>query len=316
MVRRLVVPLDGSELAERALPYAARLAASTNGEVVLVRVALAPPPARLDGADWDRQQQDAISEAEAYLSGVAEKLATRVPARTNVAYGRAPQQLLEAVRACGADGVAMATHGRTGLAHLVYGSVAETVLAESPVPVLLVRARPGEAPAAPFDPGHVRVLVPLDGSSFAESAIEAAADLSGPSGELVLVSVIEPPDHVERDENGRVLAYLDQQEEARTRDAREYLSHVAGRISKQHQAVRATLDVRIGEPAEGIVMSAADRGVDLVVMATHGRTGFRRAVLGSVAGRVLLTGSTPVMLVGPHEAHRAAEMLGAQAPHA
>ena len=83
MFRALVVPLDGSELAERALPYAVRLVSAADGRLALVRVALAPPPARIDGADWEQEQVAAVQEAEAYLAGVADKLATRVPVKTS-----------------------------------------------------------------------------------------------------------------------------------------------------------------------------------------------------------------------------------------
>lgn len=309
MFRNVLVPLDGSELAERALPYAVRLASAAHGELILLRVALASPSTRIDGADWESEQVEAVEEAEAYLLNVADTLDASLPVKTSAPYGRAARKILEAIEALGADGVVMATHGRTGPAHLVYGSVAEAVLADSPVPVFLVHARPGEAAASPFNASGVRALVPLDGSALAEAALPAAADLVGTTGELVLVTVLQPPDHVERDENGRVLAYLDQQEEALTREARDYLSQLAQQLAHLYPGMRVSAYVRIGEPAPGIVVAAADRNADIVVMATHGRTGLRRAVLGSVAGAVLRAGNTPVLLIGPHEAHRPTGIL-------
>lgn len=312
MFRTLVVPLDGSDLAERALPYALRLADAASGQVILVRVASAPPPNGIDGLDWAEQQMASVADAEAYLTGVTAKIRTRVPVTTRVEYGHAAEQILRVTEQARADGIVMATHGRTGLAHLLYGSVAEAVLANSPTPVLLLRARPGEAPAPPFNPSDARAAVPLDGSSFAEEALHTAVDLVGPTGELILLSVVERPDHVQYDDAGRVLAYLDQQEEASTRGAREYLSRAGMRLGKEYPGLRITSDVKIGEPATGIVMAAVDRHADLVVMATHGRTGVRRAAMGSVAGAVLRGGSTPLLLVGPHEAHRSADLLVAQ----
>jgi len=282
------------------------------GQVILVRVALAPPPARIVGVDWEQQQIDAIKEAETYLADVAAKLGTRVAVKTNAPYGHAVREILDTVEAVGADAVVMATHGRTGLAHLVYGSVAEAVLAESPVPVFLVHAMPGEAPAPPFNPSSARALVPLDGLAFAEAALHTAANLVGPAGELVLACVVEPPDHVARDQNGRVLAYLDQQEEAVTREARDYLAQVATGLAQSYPWLRVSTTVRIGEAASGIVTAAVDRDADVVVMASHGRTGVLRAVIGSVAGAVLRKGSTPVLLVGPHESHQPIETLVAQ----
>jgi nucleotide-binding universal stress UspA family protein len=292
----LLVPLDGSELAELALPYAVRFAADRGGRLVLTRAALAPPPS---GLDWERQQLAAMDEATAYLAGVAEKLATRVPVATAPLYGHAADAILAAAEQCGADSIVMATHGRTGLAHLLHGSVAEAVLRRSPVPVFVVSARPGEAAAPPFDSASARILVPLDGSALALAALPVALEIVGPTGELVLCSVAPAPDHVERDESGQVRAYLDQQEGAVRREALDYLRAVEAQVKQQRPDLQVSLDVRIGDPAPGIAMAEIALAVDLVVMATHGRTGIRRAVLGSVAGAVLTAGSVPVLLVSP-----------------
>jgi nucleotide-binding universal stress UspA family protein len=296
MLRTLIVPLDGSELAERALPYAVRLASAGGGRLVLVRAALGPPPS---GLDWERQQTAAVEEAELYIADVARKIATRVPVATSVPYGHAAQEILETVKQFDADGIVMATHGRTGPSHLVYGSVAEAVLAHGAVPVFLVHGRPGEAAAAPFDPPSARILVPLDGSSFSEGALPVAVEMLGIAGELVLVNVVAPPDHVERDESGRVRAYLDQQEDAVKHEALDYLHTVSHELRTLNPDLHVTSDVRIGNPAEGIVITEVERSVDLVVMATHARTGLPRAFLGSVAGAVVRTGHAPVLLVPP-----------------
>jgi nucleotide-binding universal stress UspA family protein len=193
----------------------------------------------------------------------------------------------------------MATHGRTGLPHLLYGSVAEALLARSRVPVLLVPAKPGQAPMSPFDPIAPRIVVALDGSAFAEAALPTAREMVGPGGELILVRVELPPDRVQRDTSGKVVAYLDQLEAGFRREATNYLDSVAGQLKRDASGLRMSVLVRVGEPAQGIVLAAAERAADLVVMATHGRTGLRRAVLGSVAGEVVRTGSTPVLLVHP-----------------
>jgi nucleotide-binding universal stress UspA family protein len=296
MLRTLLVPLDGSELAERALPYAVRFALANGGRVVLVRAALGPPPS---GLDWERQQAAVVKEAETYLAQVARMIATRVPVATWVPYGHAAQEILKSVKQFDADGIVMATHGRTGPSHLVYGSVADAVLAGGSVPVILVHARPGEAVATPFDPPSARILVPLDGSSFAAAALPIAVEMLGIAGELVLVTVVFPPDHVERDEFGRVRAYLDQQEDAAKREAQNYLHTLIRPLKMLNPDLHVTCDIRIGDPAEGIVIAEVDRGVDLVVMATHARTGLPRAFLGSVAGAVLRTGHVPVLLVPP-----------------
>jgi nucleotide-binding universal stress UspA family protein len=301
MFSTIVVPLDGSEIAERALPYAVRFAAERGGRLVLVRAALGPPPS---GPDWESQQLAAMDEATAYLAHVAEQVATRASVATAPYYGHAADQILAAVEQFGADSIVMATHGRTGPAHLLYGSVTEAILAHSPVPVFVVNARPGEAAAPPFDSKSARILVPLDGSSFAEAALPAALEFLGARGELVLTSVATPPDHVERDDRGHVRAYLDQQEESIKREALDYLYQVEARLKLQWPDLQVTPDIRIGDAAQGIAIAEVDRAIDLVVMATHGRTGLRRAVVGSVAGAVLREGSVPVLLVSPPTAAR------------
>jgi nucleotide-binding universal stress UspA family protein len=193
----------------------------------------------------------------------------------------------------------MATHGRTGFDHLLYGSVTEAVLAASEVPVFAVYARPGEAPPPPFSPETARVVVPQDGSAYDAPALAAALDMLGARGEITLVSVVKPPTAVELDENGRVLAYLDQQEEAHRLEARDYLTNIAAQLRSRARTIEVRVDVRVGDPTSGIAMAAIDATADLIVMATHGRTGIRRALLGSVAGTVLRTGYTPVLLVHP-----------------
>jgi nucleotide-binding universal stress UspA family protein len=283
MFRTLIVPLDGSELAERALPYAVQLAAASGARLALVR-----------------STAIAREDAEEYLRQCAESIAPRVEVITAMPGDDPATSILEQADQFHADAIVMATRGRTGLGHLLQGSVAESVLAHSRVPVLLVYARPGDdAAPPPFDPTTARILVPLDGSTFSEAAVYVARQMLGIAGELLLTTVARPPEHVERDESGHVRAYLDQQEESLTREAHAYLHQVIGELKVGDPDLHVTLDVRIGEPAEGIVAVEADRTADLVVMSTHGRTGVGRALMGSVAGEVLRSGRTPVMLVGP-----------------
>jgi nucleotide-binding universal stress UspA family protein len=299
MLRTLLVPLDGSALAERALPYAVRLARVGHGRLILMRAALGPPPRTLDGSEWESDQADAVDEAEEYLRKVAFDLADKVPVECAVLYGRAAGQIQQAICDYHADAVVMATHGRTGLPHLLYGSVTEEVLASSAVPVLAVYARPGEAPeAAAMSPYHARVLVPQDGSANDVLALRTALEMLGDEGDIVLVGVVPPAEHVEYDQNGHVLAYLDQQEEARRLEARDYLNGVVDDL-RPHHGITVKVDVRVGDPASRIALAAIEEGVDLVVMATHARTGLRRAVVGSVAGTVLRSTPTPVLLVHP-----------------
>ena len=275
----LVVPLDGSELAEQALPYAVRLAKVGRGRLVLFRDT--PMPAASGVIDVRQYQAETHAEAEHYLASVADRISSMVPVDTVTSIAHTPAEgILHTATRHPADAIVMATHGRGGLSHLLYGSVAEAVLATSHVPVFLVHARPGEATSAPFDPVAARLMVPLDGSSLAEAALSTAVEFLGPAGELVLASVVDA-------QGG---------EEAETR---EYLNGVARRLRHENPGMHVSTEVRLGDPAVSLALAVAERHVDLVVMATHGRTGIKRAVVGSVAGGVLRNASSPLLLVGP-----------------
>jgi nucleotide-binding universal stress UspA family protein len=301
MFRRLVVPLDGSQLAERAVPYAIRLAQASHARLVLMQAVLSPPSPSLDGGDWERGQLAAIEEGRQYLTDMAESMSGQVDAvEIATPYGRPAAKILQTVEEYEADGVVMTTHGRTGFDHLLHGSVTEAVLARCSVPVFVVHTRPGEAAAPTLSPASARLLVAQDGSSFDGPVLDAALNILGPRGEIVLVMVAAEAQHVLRDDTGRhVLAYIDQQEESLTREAREYLREVAEPLRKRPAPINVKIEVRIGDPASGIAMAAIDREADLIVMATHGRTGINRALFGSVAGTVLRTACTPVVLLHP-----------------
>ena len=263
---------------------------------------LAPPSPSLDGGGGEKGQLDAVAEARAYLTQMAESMSAQVDGVSiAVLHGRPTDKIVEAITAFEADGVVMTTHGRTGFDHLLHGSVTEALLARSNIPVFVVHARPGQAAAPPFSPSNARLLVPQNASEFDAPALRAAVEMLGPQGEIVLEMVVAPPEHVITDDAGRhVLAYLDQQEEARMRDGRDYLGAVAEPLRNGPAPISVKIDVRLGDPASGIAMAALDTQADLIVMATHGRTGVQRAVLGSVAGTVLRTACTPVLLVRPN----------------
>ena len=299
MLRTIVVPLDGSALAERALPHALRLAQFSQGRLVLMRAAQAAPPRTLNGTDWELDQAQATAEAERYLQDIAESLSGQVNVEIATSYGPAAEQILATAFRLQADALVMATHGRTGLPHLLYGSVTESVLAASHLPVLVVNARPGEAAAPLFSPYSARILVPQDGSEYDAPAVDTAVNLLGPRGQIILLRVVPSATEVLEDDNGRVLEYLDQQDERHRIEASDYLSGVANGLRNRPLPIPVELDARLGEPTAGIISAAAQASADLIVMATHGRTGIRRAVVGSVAGDVLRSGVTPVVLIHP-----------------
>jgi nucleotide-binding universal stress UspA family protein len=141
---RVLVPLDGSELAEAILPFVEQVAGPLDAEVVLLRVIEPPSPVELM-ASAGVVAPDIFTlrdmDAKTYLSAVERRLSKKgLRARTRVTLGGPPaEEILAAIKATSADLVAMATHGRSGLGRALFGSVAESVLRASPVPVLLIR---------------------------------------------------------------------------------------------------------------------------------------------------------------------------------
>ena len=154
--KKILVPLDGSMLAEHAIGTAAELAAG-GATVMLVRAAEAPG---LPGVDPTNMQADVVREAEEYLARVAARLERNgINVQTSVWYGPPVSAIVEAAQLRGADLIVMSTHGRSGLGRLILGSVAEAVLRSTTTPILLVRAfeAPRVAIGAAASPVKARV---------------------------------------------------------------------------------------------------------------------------------------------------------------
>ena len=143
MYERMLVPLDGSLSAEAILPFAEQVAGPLDAEVVLFRVVEPPSPIELV-ASAGVVSPDTFTlrdiDAKRYLSEIARRLSKKgIRVRTRVMVGSAAEEILGAARSTSADLIAMATHGRSGVGRALFGSVAESVLRASPVPVLLIR---------------------------------------------------------------------------------------------------------------------------------------------------------------------------------
>lgn len=282
MLETIVVPLDGSALAARALPYARALAGRAHGTLVLVRA--------LPGQDADAAQ------AEAKLGRAAEPLrAEGLTVEADISYDPPVQAINEAVRSRGAGLIVMSTHGRSGLGRWLYGSVADQVLRQAAAPVLLI---PPGCPDAWPQGRPLRLLVTLDGSTLAEQALPPAREVARAVGasEVALLRVVEPPNYSAYGA-AEAYAYLPVDIEAELAEAGDYLRQLAGTL--EGGAAHLELLTAQGRPAASIVETARERGSDLIAMATHGRGGLARLVLGSVATEVLQTARVPLLLCPP-----------------
>ena len=299
MIQKIMVPLDGSPLAERALPYAAALARATRGRLILLR---ATEGHGLSDRGRSRAQIAVSQDAEAYLKGIAEPLRERgLTVDLVLPVGGAAETIEGEIALREIDLVVMATHGRSGLGRFVYGSVAAQVLHKAAVPVLLVRAWQ-EQSGGSFDAAP-RIVVPLDGSRFAKAALPIARELAAAlGGQLLLTMAVSPPEAAMMSE----LAYAQFDPAAELATATAYLEQLAANETAAGRP--AQIVTQVGMPERMIAEVARANDAALIVMATHGRGGVGRLIMGSVADATLRQGTTPLLLIRPqeHEADAAA----------
>lgn len=298
MARTLLVPLDGSKLGEAALPWAVALARARDLTLLLARVIPWPTWVGVGiGGYVTAEVYEQVVEAEqeaaaAYLERAREWLAGRgVAAEVAVREGAIAENLLDLADENDAFAIAMATHGRGGLGRLLFGSVAERVLQQATQPILLVRSGAPAVQAPTLD----RLLVPLDGSALAERALDAAQDLAGGGVTLVLLQAIPPVLQTIPGVEAPVPVVDDAATQRALDEAERYLREVGATVDAARYSVETT--VRRGEAAEQILAAAGELAVDLVVMASHGRTGAERWWLGSVADEVVRHADRPLFLV-------------------
>ncbi|HLH21743.1 MAG TPA: universal stress protein [Chloroflexota bacterium] len=275
MCAQILVPLDGSEVAEAALPCAEALARLAPSTLYLVRAA---PP-----------EEEPL--AAAYLARVATAVRARgLVAEPVVAAGPPADAVVHEAAARAVDVIVMTTHGRTGPGRWVLGSVADQVLHRTAQPVLLVRS--GQATCAERPR---RVLVPLDGSELAERALVHSRALVGPGGELLLYQALAPATPVVPDA-GADSPWTEQLEATRAA-ALAYLEKVAAPLRAAGYQVRVAAE--FGVAAERIVQYARQEHADLIVISGHGRSGAARWLLGSVADELVRSAPVPLLLLRP-----------------
>jgi len=292
LIKQILVPLDGSHAAEAVLPYVERIAAATNSSVLLLA---AVDRARDWGEDTGGDLKGERHEAESYLR--------RLQARLTSSTGRDVElEVIESEPAAGILAksekhqpglIAMTTHGRSGLARWVLGSVAAKLLHATHTPILVVRP-PHDAEQTV--PSLTKILVPLDGSALSASVLPFGGDLAKSLGASIVLfhAVAEPvltyPETGAISFDARVLEEME-------KGARSFLTSTAKDLAAD--GLQTNVVANFGNASDGIVWTAERENAQLVVMSTHGRSGIGRVVLGSVADAVVRRTSLPVILVRP-----------------
>jgi nucleotide-binding universal stress UspA family protein len=314
MYRSLLVPLDGSTFGEHALPLALSIArrAGAGLQVVHVHSPLEATYAP-DGVFFDEGLDARLKQTEqAYLDGIVKRLAgvASVPVTSALLEGSDIAACLrEAANGAGVDLVVMTTHGRGALGRFWLGSVADRLVRDLPMPLLLARPE-NAAPDFGREAVMKHMLLPLDGSPFAEQMLEPAVALgSVMDADYTLLRVITPVWPGTYDYYGASLgeeaqSFLRQIEKAQEQlhmEAEEYLHRVAGRLRERSLRVQTQVGVA-DQPAVAILKEANAPAINLVALETHGRRGLSRLFLGSVADKVIRGASLPVLVHRPPSA--------------
>ena len=308
MYKKMLVVLDGSELAEIVFPYAKELAGRLDIDVILLHV-------------YSQAMRGSMPMYKTYIESTAKnigmqaqqiqqslstsKSAKPVEVRGELVMGYHADEIIRFAEENAVNLIMMASHGRSGAQRWSIGSVADKILRAAGVPVWLVHADAEKAVS--YDQWHSRtLLVPLSGSDVSAIVIPHAIALAkqkGASMDVVLMQVVEPPitpSYYSPELTGMPLNWgqFVEQEIARSKKAtQEYLTDV----EKQFREVGINVSslVLTGKPAEEIVTYAGKNPFTVVIMATHGRTGLSRLVYGSVAQSVLYGITNPMVLIGP-----------------
>lgn len=308
MFTRILVPLDGSERAEQAVPVAACIAREARGTVILVQVTGLPSNFFTEGKYPSQMYSDHMIEegkarASNYLETVGKKPELEgLKTEVRVEFGDAAQSILAAVEPLGADLIVMCSHGYTGFKRWALGSVAHKIIPHCSVPVLVLRDGGPTLSAKP----EVYALVALDGSPMSEEVLAPVIQLVAalaPSEQktLHLTHVVELP----MTYGGvRMSAYVEQMREEAKRRSHAYLAAIAQRLTKDDApglTVTTSLAVNV-DVAEALVQVAEQELLggghfDLVAMATHGRSGLQRLLMGSVTDHMMSATNLPMLVV-------------------
>ena len=299
MFKTILVPLDGSALGAQAVAPAFELAGPDTELLLLQSIEGERAPATIGayaiaGTSWLDEPDKPFRAAADHLVQVRASLPVDLSVEMKITHGGPAEAIVAAARRAAVDLIVMASHGYKGLRRWMLGSVTEKVLQNAPCPVLVVRGTPR----------FKHMLVTLDGSALSEQAIRpalatAAAFHSG----VTLLRVIPLPAAAEMNELDRLEAGMGQHLfDGQIAEMQAYL----GRAAAEHGVTQATFKVVVpaADAAEAIALYARAHSLDLVVMATHGRSGLRRWAFGSVTDQVLHSVDCSLLVVPPRTAEQ------------
>ncbi len=293
MLKRILVPLDGSDASAAALDYASSLPTS---EIELLATVEEPDGLTqfMSAADRETWQLAAEKTALDYLAGKAATLGDRnTTVRTTVLFGDPAERIVDASH--DADLIVMTTHGYGSGRRLVYGSVADRVARHAASPVLMLRGGDHPLNTEPIN----RIVIALDGSPLSEQALAFAEDLARDLGASMLLIRVLDAEAVQAavHAGGSPIASYAESAETVGHAMVGYLAEHAARL--RDEGIPTAIEVPTGDPAHEIL--ATGKPGDLIVMTSHGRGGIGRWLLGSVAEKLVRQARAPVLLMRSRE---------------
>lgn len=300
MFSKILVPLDGSKTAEKALPHARSFARKLKVPVELLAVVdiaeIASHTASERPRFLDSVIDRAVEQSSSYLKGVAQTFADVGGVKCSVEKGKAEEAIIEKAASDRTMLVAMATHGRSGLNRFLLGSVAEKTLRGTVNPLLMVRAT--EEPKTEGETLPEAIFVPLDGSELGEGVLPTVADLAKKLDlGIELFRAYHIPYNAYGGDAGFYAGNYEELISGVRDEAIEYLGNKAAELRKLG-VPKVTSVVKDGIAGDEII-TWAQKTRALIAMCSHGRSGVKRWVLGSVAETVVRHAANPVLITRP-----------------
>jgi nucleotide-binding universal stress UspA family protein len=300
MYTRLLIPLDGSKTAEAVLPYGRTLAGTLKIPVELLGVvdiaALATHVSHGSARYFETIIAESVRSSEEYLKRIAKTFPGH-EVECTVEKGKAEEVIIEKAGPDAPDATltAMATHGRSGINRLLLGSVAEKVLRGSTNPLLLIRA--SEEAKSEGEAALKSVIIPLDGSALAENVFPPVVELAKALKlEVLLLRAYQIPINTYAGMEDYYVVNYEEIRAAFRDEAQSYLENKVGEL-KRKGIEKVSFAIPEGSGADEIVALGRRIPDNLIAMCTHGRSGVKRWVLGSVTEKVVRLSGDPVLIV-------------------
>jgi nucleotide-binding universal stress UspA family protein len=297
MYSKILIPLDGSKTAEKVLPYARFVAGTLKLPIELLAVVDIAEMATHISAERARylstMVEDSVRSSDQYLKGIAGTFPSGT--KCTVEKGKAEQVIIETAAADKGTLVTMATHGRSGINRWLLGSVAEKVLRGGTNPMLLVRAT--EEGKTEGTATLKSIVVPLDGSELAEGVLPAVTELAKTLKlGVVLFRAYNIPYNAYAGGEGYYAVNYEELLTAMKDEAVDYLEKKTEAVKKSGVA-EVSYVAKEGFAADEIISLAHKSPDNLIAMCTHGRSGVKRWMLGSVAETVVRHSADPVLVL-------------------